>query len=99
MKTFLSIRFASCMCPLTDHLFGNTYQILLLAYYYICFLFISISLHNVQTSFINKPTVNARHKALIMLTGIYSLLEMELGWIWHAFKKKFYKLIIINIIA
>ncbi len=32
----------------------------------------SISLHNVLTSFVNKP-VNARHKALIMLTGIYSL--------------------------
>ncbi len=58
---------------------------LLLAYYYIfifVFSFISISLHNVLTSFVNKPTVNARHKSLIMLTGIYSLLEMQFkGWI------------------
>ncbi len=43
---------------------------------YLFFPFISISLH-VLSSFVNKPTVNARHKALIMLTGIYSLLEMQ----------------------
>ncbi len=57
----------------------------LLLYFYIRFFpFISISLHNVLTSFVNKRTVNARHanKALIMLTGIYSLLEMQFkGWI------------------
>ncbi len=48
-------------------------------YYYIfifVFPFISISLHNVLASFVNKPNVNARHKAF-MLTGIYSLLEMQ----------------------
>ncbi len=44
---------------------------------YLFFPLILISLHNVLTSFVNEPTVNARHKALIMLTGIYSLMEMQ----------------------